>query len=154
VAMTEAEMVGLMREHEAIRAHIKLLINSLGRLAAQLERRGTQCVQIRDLVCGYRWALYDFRDGILRHLELDERTFEPLSNDTAVEDLAKEHEKIREALKSAVCLADNVASSELGQEELIQFALGVKEAVDGLCEVIDAHTTREDALLITLRKVA
>ncbi len=154
MAMTEAEMVGLMREHEAIRAHMKLLIKSLGRLAGQSKRGGTQSIQARDLLWGYRWALYHFRDGILHHLELDERTFEPLSQDISVDDLIREHSGIRKELDGAVRLADNVARSDLGQEELVQLASGMEEAIGRLCEMIDAHTIKEDALLITLKKVA
>ena len=142
---TENEMTGLMREHEAIRAHMKFLINSLSSLAVQ-------SAQAKDQIRRYRWGLYDFRDGIRRHVELDERIFEKLPGNTSVEETMKEHEEIQKQADDVIRLADDAAESELGREKLNQRALNIREAFNRICELIEAHTAKEDRLLKLVQK--
>jgi hypothetical protein len=154
VASNEAELVGLMRVHEAIRAHMKLLINSVSRSAKQSSEGGADSVRVRDLVWGYRWALYDFVDGIRHHLDLDEITFTPISQNTPVAEMLGEHSRIRRELDCIVRLADDVARSDLDESELVELASGIQRAVHGLCRLIDEHTMKEDRLLTLLKTEA
>ncbi len=142
---TENEMTGLMGEHEAIRAHMKFLINSLSSLAVQ-------SIQVKDQIRSYRWGLYDFRDGIRRHIELDERIFETLPGNTSVEETMREHEEIQKQADDVIRLADDAVESKLGREELNQRALDIREAFNRICELIEAHTAKEDRLLKLVQK--
>jgi len=145
VTATENEMTGLMQEHEAIRAHMRFLTESLSNLA-------TPSIQVKDRIRSYRWGLYDFRDGIRRHIELDERIFETLLGSTAVEETLREHEEIQKQVAGAILLADNAVENELGQEELYQHILNIREAFKRICELIEAHTVKEDRLLKLVQK--
>jgi predicted nucleic acid-binding Zn-ribbon protein len=145
MAATEHEMTGLIREHEAIRAQMKSLADSLNSLA-------TQSIQVKDRIRGYRWALYDLRDGIQRHIELDNRIFEALLGSTSMEDLTEEHKEIQKQIDGAVWLVDSAVADELVQEELNQCASNIREAVNGICGLIEAHTAKEDRLLRLMQK--
>ena len=106
----------------------------------------------RSKIRGYRWALYDLRDGIRRHIELDNRIFETLLGSTSMEDLAEEHEEIQKQMDGAVWLVDSAVADELVQEELHQCASNIREAVNGICGLIEAHTAKEDRLLRLMQK--
>lgn len=141
---TENEMRGLVREHEAIRAQMNFLSNSLSSLIAQ-------SIQVRDRIWRYRWGLYDFRDGIRRHIELDERIFILLGNAISKETIS-EHEEIRKRMDEATQLTDNAIENELGREELNQYALNIREAFNRIYELIEAHAAKEDRLLKQVQK--
>ena len=139
------EIAGLMGEHEAIRAHMKFLINSLTSMAAPSS-------QVKDLLWSYRLGLYDFRDGIRLHIDLDERIFKALAGSASVAATMQEHENIRKQVDEAIHLADSAVNDKLVQEELKQHALKIREAFNRICALIEAHTATEDRLLKTVQK--
>ena len=115
MAATENEMTNLMREHEAIRAHMKFLTNSLNSLAEQSSGGMEPAARVKDRIWNYRWGLYDFRDGIRRHIELDERIFETLSGSSSMGKMMREHEKILKLVDDALHLTDDAVENEVGQ---------------------------------------
>jgi hypothetical protein len=123
---------------------MKFLTDSLCGLAGR-------SVQSKDQLWSYRWALYDFRDGIQRHIELNERIFGTLLGNTSVEETMREHKEIQKQADGIIRLAD-AAESELGQEELNKRALDIREAFTRICELIKAHTAKEDELLKLVQK--
>ncbi len=145
MAATENEIKGLMREHEAVRAHMKFLSDLLNSLT-------TQSTQVKDRIQSYRLGLHDLRDGIQRHIELDERIFKTLPGNTSVEETMREHEEIRKQGDDTARLADNAVENELCQEELNQCVLNVREAFNRMRRLIEAHTAKEDRLLKLVQK--
>jgi hypothetical protein len=145
MATSKKEIAGLMGEHQAIRAHMKFLINSLTSMAAPSS-------QIKDLLWSYRLGLYDFRDGIRLHIDLDERIFNALADSTSVAATMKEHEEIQKQVDEAIHLADSSVNDKLVQAELKQYASQIREAFDRICALIEAHTATEDRLLKTVPK--
>jgi hypothetical protein len=134
-----------MGEHQAIRAHMKFLINSLSGMTAPSS-------QIKDLLWSYRLGLYDFRDGIQLHIDLDERIFKAISGGPSAAETMKEHEEIQKQVDDAIHLADNAVNSKLVQEELNHHALIIREAFNKICTLIEAHTAAEDRLLKMVSK--
>jgi hypothetical protein len=145
MATNKKEIAGLMGEHQAIRAHMKFLINSLTSMAAPSS-------QIKDLLWSYRMGLYDFRDGIRLHIDLDERIFKALPGSTSVAATMKEHQEIQKQVDEAIHLADSSVNDKLAQAELKQYASQIREAFDRICALIEAHTATEDRLLKTVPK--
>ncbi len=133
-------MTDLMREHEAIRMQMKFLANSLSSLA-------TQSVQVKDRIWRCGQGLLDFQEMVRRHVELDERIFKTILDSTSVEDMIREHEEIRERVNNSIQLADNAVENVFRQEELNQCALNIIESISRICELIEAHTAKEDKLL-------
>jgi starch phosphorylase len=139
-------MEDLTWEHETIRKHIKFLTEKLSGFAAEP-------AQLKDQITLYRWSLYDFREAIRRHIEVDERLFENLMESTPVEDLIEEHETIRKQLDKAISLAENAVYNKLSQEELNKCASGIRQTVSTICESIGVHTAKEDRILKQVRKM-
>ena len=99
MAATRKEITDLMWQHKAIREHMKFLTNSLSSLTTQ--PRTAQSIQLKDQITLYRWRLYDFREGVRRHIDLDERIFETLLG-TSVEDIIGEHETIQKQIDNGI----------------------------------------------------
>ncbi len=141
------EMAGLMREHEAIRAQMKVLIASLNSLAAQSNLGTAQPAQVKDHIWQYRQKLWDFQETIRRHIELDERLFKAILVSPLIEEVIKEHQDIQKKVNDAVSLASNAVENELSREEMNQSALTIREIIDRICTAIELHTAKEDRLL-------
>ncbi len=137
----------LTSEHKAIREHMKFLTNSLSSLATKSSQRTSQSTQLKDQITLYRWSLYDFREAIRRHIDLDERIFEMLLSSTSVKDIMGEHETIQKQVDNAISLAENAVYNKSHREELNKCASDIKEAVNRICESIETHTAKEDRLL-------
>jgi hypothetical protein len=144
VASAENEMTGLKQEHEAIRAQMKFLADLLASLA-------TQSIQVNDRINSYRLSLYDLRDGIRHHIELDELIFRAILDRTSIEELIREHNEIQKQVGGAIRLVDSAVADELAQEELIQRVSNIGEAVNVIRGLIEAHTDKEDRLLELLQ---
>ncbi|MFC1962851.1 hypothetical protein ACFLWB_02510 [Chloroflexota bacterium] len=144
---TGNEMKDLMGEHEVIRAHMKFITKSFESVATKSDQVIAQSIQLNDLKMLYLWPLYDFREAIQRHIVLDERIFNTLSDSTSIEDTMIEHEEIRKLADNAIQLAENAVYNEFSQEELNQSALNIRETFKRICKLIEAHTTAEDRLL-------
>lgn len=141
------EMKALLWEHEAIRAHMRFLMNSLSSLAVPSSRGLQPSTTIKDRIRNYRCGLRDFQDAIQRHIGLDELIFETLLENDSVREKMGEHDKIRQRVDDAMRLADRAVENDLPPEELNQCTLNIREAFQGICELIESHTAEEDRLL-------
>jgi hypothetical protein len=148
--MTTQEDLGW--EHQAIRNQMKFLTNSWSDLAGKSNQGITQSARLKNQIRLYRWSLYDFREAIRRHIDLDERLFKNLPSATPGEDLNGEHETIQKLLDKAISLAENAVYNKLSKEELNKCASDIKEAVDRICDLIGAHTAKEDDLMKQVQK--
>ncbi len=145
--MTDArkEIWDLLRQHEAIRAHMRFLTRSLKKLTAQ-SREGT-AAELKERIMLYRWSLYDFREAIRRHIEMDDRIFSTLINDDMSVGMDREHEEISQRIEDVIALAEEAAYNKLGRRGLDRLAAQITEAVKVLCDVCQRHIAREDEIL-------
>ncbi len=144
MAASKDEMKGVMGEHEAIRAHMDFLIKSLSGLAKP-------STPVKDHMRNYRLGLYDFRDGLRRHIEMDERIFQKLLGSVLLAETLREHEEIRKQADDIIRLADSAIESKLDREVQKQ-VLSVREAFNRISELIKTHTAKEDELLKLVQK--
>ncbi len=142
---TDKERERLLREHEGIRAHMKFIAKNLGNLARQK-------IQIRERIWIYRWGLWDFRDAVQRHIELDERIFREFKDNALVEETMNEHDEIKKMVDDAIALANNAVEKELGREDLTQSALNIRKIFNRIRKLIEKHTAQEDIFLEPARK--
>jgi translation initiation factor 2B subunit (eIF-2B alpha/beta/delta family) len=134
------EIRQLMGVHEGIRAHLKFLVKSRENLA-------TQDVPIKERIFSYRCGLYDFRDAIRHHCELDERIFKALPSSVSLANTTEEHREIQKVLNDFIELVDSAVIDRLEQEELDQFTQKIRVAFNKIHELIEAHITKENAIL-------
>ncbi len=151
MAATKQEIAELMWQHKAIGKHMEFLTKSLSGLATQSSRGTAQSAQLKDQITLYRWSLYDFREAIRRHIDLDESILEALPG-TSVEATMGEHETIQKQLDNVIRLAENAVYNKLRRDELNKCALDIRDAVNGICRAIGAHMAKEDRLLTLVQK--
>jgi len=101
-----------------------------------------QSTQLNEQITLYRWSLYDFREAIRRHIDLDERIFKNTSWQHFGCRPKGEHETIREQLDKAISFAENAVYNKLSNEELNKCASDIVEAVDKICKSIRAHVAQ------------
>jgi hemerythrin-like domain-containing protein len=144
---TRKEIWDLLRQHEAIRAHMKFLARTLKKLTVQ-SHRGTPA-DLKDYITLYRWSLYDFREAIKRHIEMDDRIFASLLTGNMSAEMDLGHEDITRRIDAVIELAENAVYHELNRQEINRSAADIKLAVRTLCDTCQAHIAREDAILET-----
>jgi hypothetical protein len=143
----ENEIKDLFGQHDAIRAQMKFLADSLKELAIQPGPGAKKSGQVKDQIQSYCYALRDLRDGVISHIELDERIFGARSPGVSDKSLATEHKSIRKQIDHAIQLADEAIEGKLSGEELHQRASEIAEVVDKIRKLIRSHTAKEDRLL-------
>jgi hemerythrin-like domain-containing protein len=142
---TKKEIWNLLRQHEAIRAHMKFLTRALKKLTAQ-SHQGT-AAELKDRITLYRWSLYDFREAIRRHIEMDNRIFNMLLSEGMSAEMDRGHAEISQQLDEVITLAENAVYRELSRQELNKSAADIKKAVTVLCDTCQAHIALEDGIL-------
>ncbi len=145
MAADSKEVTRLLGEHEVLRAQMKFLADSLERLNAK-------SMPVKERIWKYRMGLYDFREAMQKHIELDERIFESLLGGPLVEKTMKEHARIRKLVDDAIRLTEKEVAGKLGEEELQQLALNIKKAFGLIQKLIAAHMAKEDELLKPMSK--
>ena len=140
---SKAAMKELIGEHEAIMAYMRSMTDSAGKLVAP-------SADARQRLCNYRYRLYDFRDAIWYHLEIDERVFKSVLGE-ANEDPVAEHREIQRLVDQMIAIADNTAIEKQGQAEIEQFCRKLEAAFDRICKLIALHIATENAILERLQ---
>ena len=138
-------MKELMGEHEAIMAHMHSLTKSVANLAAQP-------APAKEQIWNYRYRLYDFKDAIWYHLEIDERIFKSLLGDVYLEDPIEEHREIERLVNDMILMADNAVIEKLGREELKIYCASLGNAFSKICRLIELHIAKENAILERVQK--
>lgn len=138
-------MKELMGEHEAIKAYMQSLMKSAENLNAQPARA-------KDRLWNYRYRLYDFKDAIWYHLEIDERVFKSLFGDAYQEDPVEEHREIQQLVNDMIALADSAIIEKLEQAQLHQYCGKLGKAFDRICKLIELHIAKENAILERVQK--
>ncbi len=138
------EMKELIGEHEAIIAHMQSLTKSAENLAAQP-------APAKERIWNYRYRLYDFKDAIWYHLEIDERVFKSLLGDAYPEAPVEEHQEIQQLVNDMIMLADNAVIEKLEQAQLSEYCARLGTAFDRICKLIELHIAKENAILQRLQ---
>jgi hypothetical protein len=139
VAMSK-EMKELIGEHEAIKAYMETLTKTAESLVAQP-------ALAKDRLWNYRCGLYDFKDAIWYHLEIDERVFRSLFGDAYQEDPIEEHREIQQLVEDMIALANSAVVERMKQEELNRYCNQIGTAFKKICELIELHIAKENAIL-------
>jgi len=143
----EKEITNLFGQHDAIRAQMKFLFNSLQKLAIQPNSAVEEPVQVKEWLQSYCYALRDLRDGVHDHIELDERIFKALSPGIKNKNLSTEHKNIKRQIDHAVQLVEDAMNTVMNNEELHQRTSAIKTVVEKTRKLIETHTAKEDGLL-------
>ena len=133
-------MKELVGEQEAIRVYMEKLMKSAESLAAQPG-------SAKERLANYRYALYDFKDAMTYHLEVDDKVFRSLFGDSYDEDPIEERREIQRLVNDLISMADSPVIEKLGNEALGQYCAGLEKAFKKICRLIELHIARENAIL-------
>lgn len=137
---SQEAMRELMGEHEAIIAYMQSMTRSAEKLAAKP-------AGVRERLWNYRYRLYDFKDAIWYHLEIDERVFKSILGEAYDEDPIEEHREIQRLVNEMISLADNTVIEKLGQAEVEGYCQKLGAAFERICRLIQLHIAKENAIL-------
>jgi hypothetical protein len=143
MSVTCVEIKELMGEHEGIRAHMKFLMRSRENMVAKDAR-------VKEQIWSYRCGLYDFRDAMRNHQELDERIFQSLPGNVSPGELAEDHHEIQKIIDDLIALTENaesVVTDRFDQAKLYPLAQKIGLAFNKIYELIEAHINKENAIL-------
>jgi hypothetical protein len=134
------EIKELLGEHEGIRTHLRFLVKSRENLA-------TEDFHAKERLWAYRCGLYDFRDAIQFHIEVDERIFQALPGDISFKDSKEAHREIQRVVNDLIQLADSAVIERLGTQELQIYTEKIGLAFGKTRDLIEAHIAVENAIL-------
>jgi hypothetical protein len=140
MVVTGGEIKELLGEHEGIRTHLRFLVKSR-------ENLDTEDFRTKERLWAYRCGLYDFRDVIQFHIELDEHVFQSLPDDTSFKDSQKAHGEIQRVINELIQLADSAVIERLGPEELQIYTEKIGLAFGKTRDLIEAHIAVENTML-------
>jgi hypothetical protein len=140
MVVAEKEKKRLLEDRAGIKSHMKSLLKSL-------DTFDVTSALIKDNLWCYRQRLYDFRDAIQVHLELDDIILSRMTRGRSSSRITKEREKVLGLVMRAIELTNMVVESTLSPAETARFARNIREISGMIYRVIEMHATAEDKLL-------
>ncbi len=141
------EIADLMGQHDAIRAQMKFLTESLAGLDIQSDLDESDSTRIKKTIQDYSYTLRDLRAGVINHIELDERIFTSLFDRAVDKRLSTEHKKILELINLAIESVDKANTPQASRGELNHHVDEITAAIGKVRRLIKSHTSKEDKLL-------
>jgi hypothetical protein len=130
----------LIGEHKAILAYMGSLVKSGKNLASQPAKD-------KERIWNYCCRLYDFKDAIWSHLEIDERLYKSLSGDVYFDNPVREHQEIQRLVNEMITQVENTAIDKLDPAALDRHCESIGNAFDKTCKLIELHIAKENAIL-------
>jgi hypothetical protein len=133
-----------IQQHQAIHAHMKYLINAIGRLDIHSCLHIADSNSLKNRITLYRWSLADFKEAIQRDAELHKRIF---LGDNLPKDISRENQEVLEKITDTITLAEDAFNRKILREELNVILVKINLAVNTICESIKLNMTREEELV-------
>lgn len=147
MASGRKEKIDLVGQHDAIRAQMEFLVESLKGLDVPPESGQQGLQQIKKTIQGYSYTLRDLRTGVINHIELDEGIFKSILSGSVEKQLMNEHKKIMQQIDLAIQLVDQAIEKQTATKLLSQQASEISKVIDTIQKLIRSHTAEEDKLL-------
>lgn len=147
MASGRKEKIDLVGQHDAIRAQMEFLVESLKGLDVPPESGQQGLQQIKKTIQGYSYTLRDLRTGVINHIELDEGIFKSILSGSVAKQLMNEHKKIMQQIDLAIKLVDQAIEKQTATKLLSQQASEISKVIDTIQKLIRSHTAEEDKLL-------
>ena len=144
MTISDIKLINISQQHQAIHAQMKYLIKALPLLSKQPCQIMGYSTNLKDQMARYRWSLYDFKEAVRNHSELDERIFR---NSRFNKEISKEHQEIREQIDTAVSLSEDATNNKLAHEDLINYSEKINMLVKEIWKTMEQHMAKEDNLL-------
>ena len=140
--------------HQTIRGHIKLVGDSITDQEAvvALGKERTDFIPGRLEVLSKKQeklqqTLNFLEDGLKNHFAFEEDVLSPLLGELLAQALLVEHQEIENEIARAKSIAASTKLEGLSREELLSEESHIQQIVDYICQLVDEHATREEAIL-------
>ena len=133
-----------IQQHQAVHAHLKFLINAVGKLDLQSSPiHIAEPKQLKNHIALYRWALNDFKKAIHRDIELNKRSLPqgPLSKD-----ILNASKEILRRFDDVIKLTEKAMDRVKIREELNVILVKINLVVNSICDAITLNMGKEEVL--------
>ena len=138
-----------IQQHHAIHAHLKFLINAVGKLDLSVSPNHiAEPKALKNHIALYRWSVNDFKKALQRDIELNKNSLPkgPLSKE-----ILDAEKAIMRRFDEVLKFADKAMDSVRVREELNVILVKINLAVNSICDAILLVMAREE-LLNRIRK--
>jgi len=91
-------------------------------------------------------------EGLKNHFDFEEKVLPPLLGEMLTQALILEHREINEEIDKAKAAAAGIKMEGLSREGLLEQESYIQQAFDGICQLVEEHATREEAVLEMVKK--
>ena len=144
----------VIEEHQAIRKHIKLVGDSVPDREAltTLEKARADFIPGRLEVLTEKQeelqqTLNFLDEGLKNHFAFEGKALPPLLGELPMQGLLLEHREIRNKIDEAKSIVASTKLEGLSREELLSKEANIQQTITGLCQLVEEHTTKEEAIL-------
>jgi hypothetical protein len=144
----------VIEEHQAIRKHIKLVGDSVPDREAltALEKARADFIPGRLEVMTEKQeelqqTLNFLDEGLKNHFAFEGKALPPLLGELPMQGLLLEHREIRNKIDEAKSIVASTKLEGLSREELLSKEANIQQTITGLCQLVEEHTTKEEAIL-------
>jgi hypothetical protein len=149
----------VIKEHNTIREHVKLIGDSVSDLEALFSLQKAR----PDLILSSTEALSEKQDklqqtisaldeGLKNHFSFEEKLLPPLFGEFLMQALILEHREIKKKIDETKSLVTNTKLEGLSQRELLSQKVQIQQKVEGILQLVEEHAGKEETILKMLKK--
>lgn len=146
-------------EHQIIKKHLKLVGDSVNdqEALATLRKAHTDFIPGRLEVASEKQnrlqqAMSFLKEGLENHFAFEEKELPPLLGELLMQALVLEHREIIKEIDEAVSTVANTRLEGLSREESLSTESQMQQMIDNICQLVEEHATKEEAILEMLRR--
>jgi len=149
----------VIEEHQVIRGHVKLVGDSVPDREAlsSLEKTRADWVPGRpELLAGKQKKLLQavsyLEEGLKNHFAFEERALPSLLGELLMRAISLDHQQIIKEIEKDRSIVAETSLGEQSREELLSKEAEIQQTINDLCQLVEEHAFREEAILEMLRR--
>ena len=150
----------IIDEHQTIKEHIKLVGDSVSDQEALTTLQKAHVDFIPGRLGGasekqnkLQQAMSFLGEGLRNHFAFEEKALPPFLGELLMQALVIEHREIRKEIDDAKATVAELKLDGLSREESLAKDSQIQQVIDSICQLVEEHATREEAILEMLRRV-
>jgi hemerythrin len=144
----------IIDEHQTIEEHIKLVGDSVSDQEAltTLQKAHADFIPGRLEVASEKQnklqqAMSFLEEGLKNHFAFEEKVLPPLLGELLMQALVLEQREISREIDEAISTVANTRLEGLSREELVSKESHMQQMIDSICQLVEEHATKEEAIL-------
>jgi len=149
----------VLEEHQAIRQYVKLAGDSVSDREAlfSLEKARADWVPgqldiLSERQKGLLQTVSALDEGLKNHFAFEEKALPPLLGELLARALMLEHQEIKQEVDKVKSITAEAKLEGLSRDELLSKETNIQQMVDSICQLVEEHATREEAILAMMQR--